>query len=90
MSIFDNLLIPSLHYEAALHNIFLEIVMYLGMPALPLYAVLLFTSKNLAVLLFFAIGLLSPKTVHDLLMFYILIGWMMKYNTKRIVNVRFR
>lgn len=88
----DNLLLPRMEYTKAPHNFFLEIALYLGLPGLLIVTIFWLLNTKKYAMIAFVIALMSPKTVHDLLAFYLSLGLLFKYAnlpTKTILNIRF-
>ena len=88
----DNLLLPSLEYTKASHNFLLEIALYLGLPGLLMASIFWLLNTKRYALIALAIALMSPKTVHDLLAFYLSLGLLFKYAslpTKTLLSIRF-
>jgi hypothetical protein len=88
IEILENFYFPKMTYGSAPHNIFIELIMYLSLAAPLLFITLIYCANSKLLILFMSFAFMGPKTLHDLLIFYLLLGWLIKLSLKETKPIR--
>ena len=74
------LFIPQTEVEYALHNWILEVIYYFGILGIIYFLSQIYYSNQKVLLVLFFIAASGPKTCQDLLLYYFMLGYFLKYN----------